>query len=142
MIKNEKQYRITQKQAERFRQAIAKLGSPNAGENPVLFKAQKDALNSQLEELEEQLQEYRKLTSGKSHVFKAESLAELAHSLIRARIAEGLTQKDLADRLGLKEQQVQRYEATDYQSASLSRLVEVGEALGLTVTTSVRAPER
>ena len=29
--------------------------------------------------------------------------------LIRARIAKGLTQKDLARKLGLKEQQIQRY---------------------------------
>jgi HTH-type transcriptional regulator / antitoxin HigA len=37
----------------------------------------------------------------------------------------------LADRLGLKEQQIQRYEATDYASASLARVIEISEALGL-----------
>ena len=51
----------------------------------------------------------------------------------RARIARGLTQKDLARKLGVKEQQIQRYEETDYASASLSRLNEVIKALDIEV---------
>jgi HTH-type transcriptional regulator/antitoxin HipB len=39
-------------------------------------------------------------------------LTELLVALIEARIAAGLTQKALADRLGVAEQQIQRYEAT------------------------------
>jgi hypothetical protein len=33
--------------------------------------------------------------------------------------------------LGLKERQIQQYESTDYASASLTRLVEISEVLGL-----------
>ena len=36
-----------------------------------------------------------------------------------------------AERLGLQEQQIQRYEATDYASASLTRIKEVVSALGI-----------
>ena len=43
----------------------------------------------------------------------------------------GFSQKDLAQRLGLKEQQIQRYEATGYASASLARIQEIIEALGV-----------
>ena len=57
------------------------------------------------------------------------TVAELPANLIKARIARGLSQKDLADRIGLKEQQIQRYEATDYASASLARIKEVVSAL-------------
>ncbi len=46
------------------------------------------------------------------------SLADLPKALIRARIAAGLSQKEFADRLGMKEQQIQSYEANDYQHAS------------------------
>ena len=42
----------------------------------------------------------------------------------------GLSQKELADRIGLKEQQIQRYEATEYASASLTRIQEIIGALG------------
>ena len=57
------------------------------------------------------------------------TVAELPATLIKARIARGLSQKDLADRIGLKEQQIQRYEATDYASASLARIKKVVSAL-------------
>ena len=39
----------------------------------------------------------------------------------------------LAKQLVLKDQQIQRYEATEYTSASWSRVSEVIRALGLTV---------
>jgi len=48
-----------------------------------------------------------------------------------------LSQKDLAERLGLKEQQVQNYEATEYTSASMARVRAVIEALGVTVKEEV-----
>ncbi|MHB8320387.1 MAG: helix-turn-helix domain-containing protein [Acidimicrobiales bacterium] len=51
--------------------------------------------------------------------------------LVRARIRAGLSQRLLAERLGLKEQQIQRYESSDYASASLSRLRQVAAAVGL-----------
>ena len=57
------------------------------------------------------------------------SVANLPKSLIRTRIAKGLTQKDLAERMGLKEQQIQRYEASGYESASLARITEIAWAL-------------
>jgi transcriptional regulator with XRE-family HTH domain len=55
-----------------------------------------------------------------------ESLPEM---LIEERKRLNLTQRQLAEKLGIKEQQVQRYEATRYQSASLQRLGEVATAL-------------
>ena len=58
-------------------------------------------------------------------------VADLPAVLIKARIAQGLSQKDLADRIGLKEQQIHRYEATDYTSASLARIKDVIRALGV-----------
>lgn len=58
------------------------------------------------------------------------SIERLPQNLIRARIASGLTQRELAARLGVKEQQIQRYEATNYASASLARVLEVARILG------------
>jgi len=53
----------------------------------------------------------------------------LPENLIRARIAAGLTHKDLAGLLGVKEQQVQRYERTQYRSTSLQRVIRVAEVI-------------
>jgi HTH-type transcriptional regulator/antitoxin HigA len=42
-----------------------------------------------------------------------------------------LSQEELAGKLGLKPQQIQRYEATNYQGASLERVNEILRALGV-----------
>ncbi len=51
--------------------------------------------------------------------------------LIQARIAAGLTQEQLASKLGLRRQQIQRYEATGNQSASMERMNDLIRALGV-----------
>jgi len=132
MIKNERQYRITKAHAEKFAQALQELTTtPRRGVHPVLHKAQIDALKSQLGELQHELAEYEILQSGKRKVVALGSLEELPRTLIQARIAAGLSQEDLAAKLGLKPQQIQRYEATDYQSASLARVHEIVRVLGV-----------
>ena len=45
-----------------------------------------------------------------------------------------ISQRQLADLIGLKEQQIQRYEAEEYASANLSRLAEVANALKLNIS--------
>ncbi|MFQ5652267.1 MAG: helix-turn-helix transcriptional regulator [bacterium] len=57
--------------------------------------------------------------------------------LIQARIARGLTQKELAQKLGLKEQQIQRYEANDYAKASLARLNQIIDVLKVKIGSKV-----
>jgi len=52
-------------------------------------------------------------------VISADSLERLPSALIQARIATGLSQKQLAERLGLKEQQVNGTKPTTNQGASL-----------------------
>jgi transcriptional regulator with XRE-family HTH domain len=93
-----------------------------------------------VEELHEELATYEALRGGQVRVLELESLAELPEALIRARIAVGLTQKELAQRLRLKEQQIQRYEATRYAGVSLERIRAVGEALGVTIREQVILP--
>ena len=134
MIKNERQYRITKNQADRFSETLDVLRQRRreTGEvHPLIAKAQEDALKSQLADLEEQLRDYESLKAGNFQLDELNLVAELATVLIKARIARGLSQKDLAERLSLKEQQIQRYEATDYATASLARIMEVVEALGV-----------
>jgi len=140
MIKNERQYRITKTQAQRFERSLAEVKAatlPPGSLHPMLQKAQEEALNSQLADLRRQLAEYEALTSGGQKTFTTHTFDELPTALIRARIAAGLSQRELAERLGLKEQQVQRYEATEYSAASMERVRAVINALGATVTEEV-----
>jgi HTH-type transcriptional regulator/antitoxin HigA len=57
------------------------------------------------------------------------SLSELPDLLIKARIARGYTQAELARRLKLKSQQIQRYEATRYRSVNFECLLKIAQAL-------------
>jgi HTH-type transcriptional regulator/antitoxin HigA len=68
-------------------------------------------------------------------------LLGLAEALVMAPVARGWTQRRLADELGVAEQQIQRYEATGYASASLARLARVATALGVTITETVTLDE-
>jgi len=135
MIKNARQYRITRSQAAKFRDALSQLDASPPGDTPPrLRQAIRDAIESQFLELEGQLAEYDALQRGEVTALEVDSLAAIPHALIAARIAAGLTQKELASRLGLAEQQIQQYEATDYASASVARVGEIAEALGVRLT--------
>lgn len=143
MIKNERQYRITKAQIEKFSDALAQLSTSVQSEpsvHPLLKKAEREAMESQIAELRAQLEEYEALKSGQHAVLELDSLEALPRALIKARIAAGLTQKDLAERLGLKEQQIQRYEETEYASANFARLVEVSRAIGIQVREEILLP--
>lgn len=142
MIKNERQYRITKAQAERFARALSALAhdKKTSGVHPVLRKAEEDALRSQLFDLRAELGEYEALSTGKRKTLVLESFEGLPRVLIQGRIAAGLTQEQLAARLKLKPQQIQRYEATGYAAASLARITAVTRALGVKVREEVFLP--
>lgn len=134
MIKNEKQYLIAKAQLRKFEstlQEFGKTGYHALKVHPLFLKSEQDALRFQIGELQNQLEEYDKLKSGQLELSEADSLENLPKTLIKARIASGLNQRELAERLNLKEQQIQRYEATEYYSASFARLLEIAQALNL-----------
>lgn len=133
MIANQRQYAITKAQVERFEQALHDAASPAPGRHPRAAKAMREGLESQLQDLRAQVAEYERLRGGGVTSIIAESILELAPALIQARIVRNLTQKELAERLGLPEQQVQRYEATLYQGVAFERLQQVADALKLRV---------
>lgn len=131
MIKNQRQYRITMAQADRFAQALSRLTAraQDPQGDPLLRQLQQEALQSQLDDLHSALAEYDAVRAGTYALPDFAPYMELPRLLIQRRIAAGMSQKDLADQLGLKEQQVQYYEANDYASASFGRLQEIMRAL-------------
>lgn len=140
MIKNERQYRIASVEAEHFEKALSSRpdrAPHNSETHPDFWTAERDAMREQLAELRAEIEQFEALCSGERTVFMVADLGELPRALIEARIAMGLTQKDLATRIGLPEQAIQRYEATDYASASLERLREVARALSVEIAGAV-----
>lgn len=142
MIKNVRQYKITKHQVNKFAEALTSLSSEyKKDKKSVILKAQVDAIKSQINDLQRQLDEYDLLQQRQFEIIKTDSLEDLPRALVQARIALGLSQKELANRLGMKEQQMQRYEATDYSSASLSRIIEVAKALNIKITKNIYLPK-
>jgi HTH-type transcriptional regulator/antitoxin HigA len=142
MITNDLQYRSTKAHLRRFEEALTNLKAA-AGKKPLKRQQLEiDAVNAQADDLRAELLEYERLLSGNESTFEASSLAGLATLLIKARIARGWTQRRLADELGVAEQQVQRYETTEYRSASLARICDVAAALGVDIVESARLRDR
>lgn len=136
MITNERQYRITRSQAEKFREALKhsnELELIRSGIDPVIAAAHKQGLKAQLLELDRALSDYDELRSGERAELVADHIWEIGERLVQARVARGFTQRELAERLNLKEQQVQRYEHERYRTANLERLSAIADALSIEV---------
>jgi HTH-type transcriptional regulator/antitoxin HigA len=117
---------------DRFEQAAVNIEA-RPGKRTKLERLELDAVRSQAADLRAELDDYDELRTGNRSTFDAPSLEELATVLVKARIARGWTQRQLAEALGMAEQQIQRYEANDYRSTSLARLCDIANALGVTI---------
>ncbi len=133
MITNEREYRITRAQARELERALeeGQQGPVPEDIHPTLAAAAREGLRGELDELKRQLEEFDHLRNGRKRIWVVESLGKLPDVIIQARIAAGMTQKQFADQLQLKEQQVQRYESTRYHGVSLERIEQAGVAAGL-----------
>lgn len=133
MIYNERQYQSAHKQFEKLSESLNAF-KPSGVE--WLDSAQLDALESQIQDIKSEIKEYELIKEGKVSYSECSGLSELPKALIYARIGLGLTQKDLAEKLGIPTQQLQRYEASSYMGASLSRLISVAEVLNVKIRES------
>jgi DNA-binding XRE family transcriptional regulator len=139
MITNERQYRITKASLKRFEEGLAglKASGPGPDVHPRIHEAMIEGNESQCDELREELERYDDLRAGRVAQRTLRSLRELPIALIEARIAGRLTQCELAKRLGVPEQQVQRWEANSYSGVAIDRLQEIADALQLQVLETV-----
>jgi DNA-binding XRE family transcriptional regulator len=131
MITTEREYRITKARIANPEKAIAHERA-RTDLTPLMRQMYLDALTSNIEEMAAEVRAYEDLKAGRVRVTGG-SLSELPTVLIQARIAHGWTQKHLADLLGLSEQTIQRYEATEYQGVALARLARIAETLSVQV---------
>jgi len=64
-------------------------------------------------------------------------LSGLGRALISMRIAQGISQSELADRLGVHEKTISRSECDEYRGISLERAIRLFDALGVEVKLTV-----
>jgi DNA-binding Xre family transcriptional regulator len=135
-VPNQRQYKITKGWLARFGESLLANDArdpkdlpPNI--DPGMPKLMHDAILSEIESLRAQIDHYEKLRDGRITGREITSLDDLPDALIEARIAARLTQRELAKRIGVAEQQIQRWEANDYSGVSIYRLEEIADALGV-----------
>jgi HTH-type transcriptional regulator / antitoxin HipB len=137
MIQNERQHKITQTKLRELEKDLAQLDLPDPSLHPRKILARRNSLNILIAELQQEIAEYEQLRSGQVTQFALNSIQELPTVMIKARIATGLTQKDLAEKIGVQEQQIQRYEANNYHAIAFDRLQEVLQALKINFAQAV-----
>jgi ribosome-binding protein aMBF1 (putative translation factor) len=139
VITNERQYAITQSELQRFENAAAEQQeqAPTPDVDPRIGEAMVDSLKGQAETLRDEIKRYEDLRDGRIGQRELGSLRDFPTALIEARIVAGLTQKQLGERLEVKEQQIQRWEANLYSGVGVERLQEVADALGMEIKETV-----
>ncbi|MHC1623500.1 MAG: helix-turn-helix domain-containing protein [Candidatus Methanospirareceae archaeon] len=141
MIRNEAEYK---KAVERIREEASRIEAQKAelaamGLTPDQVTRATDPLISFHLQLVEEVNSYERLKRGEFDPIM--NLGGLGTLLIAMRIAKGISQKELAERLGVHESQVSRDERNEYHGVTLERAQRVLEALGVQVMSRVESLE-
>jgi HTH-type transcriptional regulator/antitoxin HigA len=136
MIKSDAQRDRTLAQVEGFRRALAKVEEETPGKR---FAAIRGSYESVIRQLEDELREYDELKSGVLNLPHVERLDHIAPFIARIRIAKGVSQTELARRLGVSKQVISRYEESDYQTVAIARLQEILDAIGIKTAVTLSA---
>ena len=139
MIRSETEYqeavkRLTDEEA-RLKAQRGELKKLDLSQTEI--KRAMDPLQSFHEQLKEEVESYDRLRRGEfDEVTNFEGMGRL---LIALRISQDLTQRELAERLGVHESTVSRDERNEYHGITIERTAKVLAALGVTVSTSVQS---
>ena len=142
MIRNETEYQEASERldsgAATARRARGKAEGGRPGEEEI--KRVIDPLESFHLQLKEEVESYEKLKRGEFG--ELDNLRGLGHLLISIRIAQGLSQRDLAKRLNVHESQVSRDERNEYFGITLERAIRLLDALNVKMHTKVEDHQR
>jgi HTH-type transcriptional regulator/antitoxin HigA len=131
MLKNEKQYKMAKVKLDKWLQTQDQLQKgASAGQPDWIVAEQAFGIEQQIKQLLDEISEYELTESGQRPLPDPTSVLDIPVLLIRWRIACHLTQKDLAAKLGLHENQIQKYESENYGCASFDTISRVANMLG------------
>ncbi len=140
MIRNETDYQeaLSRLDAERARLAEHRAHLSELGLSPDELKRALDPLRAFHMQLEEEVQSYERLKRG--DLGELHNLHGLGTMLIASRIALGLTQRELAARLGVHESQISRDERNAYHGVTVERASRILDAMGVRLTSAFSQP--
>jgi ribosome-binding protein aMBF1 (putative translation factor) len=144
MIRSEKEYRAAVERVRQEKDRLARQGAEllALGLGPAEIKRALDPMRSFHQQLEEEVTSYERLKRGEFDELL--NLRGVGQLLVSLRIARGLTQRQLAEKLGVHETQVSRDERNEYHGVTLERASRILEVLGVEVRSRVERmePER
>ncbi len=142
MIRNESEYQEAVKRVkdERARHTAHEAELARMGLKADEIKRAMDPLRSFNLQLEEEVEAYERLKRG--DLGEMDNLHGLGRTLVALRIALGLTQRQLAERLSVNESQVSRDERNEYQGVTVDRASRILDALGVTLKSAFPTPVR
>jgi len=143
MIRNETEYQEASARVadERNRLTEHRARLKETGLSDDEIKRVIDPMESFHLQLKEEVESYERLKRGEFE--ELENLRGLGHLLISIRIAQGISQRELAKRLNVHESQVSRDERNEYFGITLERAIKVLEALNVRLHTKVEIePQR
>jgi DNA-directed RNA polymerase specialized sigma subunit len=137
MIRSEKEYREA---VERLRQdeevlALQKEKLEGLGLSEVEVRRALEPMLSFRAQLEEEVEWYEKVRRRDFGIIH--DLSAVGTLLIALRIANGLSQRELAEKLGVSEAQVSRDERNEYHGITVDRAQRVLDAMNETLTSRV-----
>jgi ribosome-binding protein aMBF1 (putative translation factor) len=132
MIKNEKQYKISKRKLRELKHFIGKT-TKDTDQDPLRNQLILASLNATKRELEHEIHLYESMKNNKEKVLKERLITDLPSIITEYKIMSGLTQKELSAMLGLKEQQLQRYEASGFKSVTFRNLLKFLDLMGLEI---------
>lgn len=137
MIRSETEYQqaIERIDAERRRFAEHAEAWKKQGFTAKQIAKLKEPLESFHLQLVEEVESYERLKRRQFGEF--ENLSGLGQVLIGLRIARGMTQRELAEQLGVHETMVSRDERNEYHGITVDRAKRVLDALGVRLVTRV-----
>ena len=136
MIKSDAQRERTVAQIEGFRRALDTVDKEISGKRSAAVRGSYEGM---VRQLEDELREYDHLKSGELALPHVERLDQIAPFIARIRIAKGVSQTELARRLGVSKQVISRYEESDYQTVAITRLQEILDAIGMKTLVTLSA---
>src|SRR6516162_1096214 len=140
MIRNEAEYQEASARLvdERQRLAEHRARLKEAGLSEEEIKRVIDPMEAFHLQLSEEVESYERLKRGEFE--ELENFRGFGHLLISLRIAQGISQRELAKRLNVHESQVSRDERNEYFGITLERAAKILDALGARLHTKVEIP--
>ena len=143
MIRSETEYQEAYAHLAEERNRLAEHRSRlrEAGLGDREIKRVTDPMESFHLQLQEEVESYERWKRGEFE--ELENLRGFGQLLISLRIAQGISQRELAKRLGVHESQVSRDERNEYYGITLERAIKILDALNARLHTRVEiAPPR